>query len=1038
MKWLDAIRDWFVTNETEERSAFSSSRSGTSEVLEFRLVLGSLSTDSSVGTLFNSEQTASAGSGKTETASNVVAQSNASSSTLNNLQSTASTVSPADLQADTDSAGSKYQDATDAALSDTPLAKWQETSTTSGHETALASTTLESVVLPEYGNTTSTSQLSAPGASPASNGPGRTTQSTPLVPPAPANTSSPPVALDRALTAINSNVMVTSEELAAAKTGGASSVAPLVVPAWFSGQTDTVIRYDFRDANGVTNEISDQQIQATEQVLQEWTAASGGTIKFVRDAQAASQDTLNIGVGNMSAMELKSEQGGLLGTSSHALTDAAGSQTSVGTIWLDSSETWTTSSITNSPVGSVDFATVMAHEVGHTLGLEDDTSTSSIMAPVYSGPQNLSGIASAFQNPHFFSASDEDANGVISDNMVVGQLSSGQVATLLDRASVATPSNDAIIAIVDRNGNILGVRAEQDVLNTISNPKVLAFAIDGAASLARTSALFANDTAPLTSRTIEALSQSTILQREVEADPNSTVPTIQGPGFVAPIGLGGHFPANVENTPPVDLFNIEASNRVSTTNPGKGAFNIDPANVPAGKQLNALISYGTASGVAAMADNVQNRGIATLPGGLPIYLNGKLVGGIGVFFPGNDGYATHEQGFEAGKGQDKTQHMNTTQELEAEFIAYAALGGSKRAAADGVSHAVIGTLGGIAPVAGVDLPFGFITLNGISLPLFGSTPGKCGLEDLISQFRGAMGTGTLSGADQPLAGVLPGDTTLGGSDVPPFGYFVTPHVSANSALTVADMTKIIDAGIAASDRVRAAIRLDGNTLNTGAAGVRMTFAITDTTGEVLALYRMEDGTMFSTDVAIAKARNVAYFDSPNLQPQDQVKTSDTGPLIPVNTAFTNRTFRFLAEPRFPSGVDDSKPPQFSILNDAIAAGIDPTTGENITPGTPAAASAFTTVMGHDVFNPGTNFHDPTDTDNQNGVVFFPGSMPLYKNGVLVGGLGVSGDGVNQDDLVTFLAAQGFLPDGVIIKTADETTVNNVRLPFENFGRNPFA
>ena len=131
---------------------------------------------------------------------------------------------------------------------------------------------------------------------------------------------------------------------------------------------------------------------------------------------------------------------------------------------------------------------------------------------------------------------------------------------------------------------------------------------------------------------------------------------------------------------------------------------------------------------------------------------------------------------------------------------------------------------------------------------------------------------------------------------------MVPHTSVASGLTVADMTKIIDAGVAASDRVRAAIRLDGNTLNTGAVGVRMTFAITDTTGEVLALYRMDDGTIFSTDVAIAKARNVAYFDSPNLQPQDQVKTSVNGPVIPVKTAFTNRTFRFLAEPRFPSGV----------------------------------------------------------------------------------------------------------------------------------------
>ena len=49
---------------------------------------------------------------------------------------------------------------------------------------------------------------------------------------------------------------------------------------------------------------------------------------------------------------------------------------------------------------------------------------------------------------------------------------------------------------------------------------------------------------------------------------------------------------------------------------------------------------------------------------------------------------------------------------------------------------------------------------------------------------------------------------------------------------------------------------------------------------------------------------------------------------------------------------------------------------------------------------GTNFHDPNNPMNQNGVVFFPGSSPLYVLGILAGGLGVSGDGVDQDDVVT--------------------------------------
>jgi hypothetical protein len=82
---------------------------------------------------------------------------------------------------------------------------------------------------------------------------------------------------------------------------------------------------------------------------------------------------------------------------------------------------------------------------------------------------------------------------------------------------------------------------------------------------------------------------------------------------------------------------------------------------------------------------------------------------------------------------------------------------------------------------------------------------------------------------------------------------------------------------------------------------------------------------------------------------------------------------------------------------------------------------------------------PNNVANQDGIVFFPGSVPLYKtvNGiqVLVGGLGVSGDGVTQDDVVTFAASQGYLP-APTVPTADFFFVNGVRLPYQKFDRNP--
>jgi hypothetical protein len=66
--------------------------------------------------------------------------------------------------------------------------------------------------------------------------------------------------------------------------------------------------------------------------------------------------------------------------------------------------------------------------------------------------------------------------------MAAAQLSTVEVESLLQRASAATPSTNAIIAIVDRSGEILGVRTESDFA-AMSNES-LSFAIDGAVAAA--------------------------------------------------------------------------------------------------------------------------------------------------------------------------------------------------------------------------------------------------------------------------------------------------------------------------------------------------------------------------------------------------------------------------------------------------------------------------------------------------------------------------------------------------------------------------
>jgi hypothetical protein len=106
------------------------------------------------------------------------------------------------------------------------------------------------------------------------------------------------------------------------------------------------------------------------------------------------------------------------------------------------------------------------------------------------------------------------------------ELTTDDVNLLLQRAAAASASSDGIFVVVDRNGQILGVRAESGVdPNITGNMQNLVFAVDGAYAKALTAAYFANDQAPLTSRTIQTLSESTITEREVNSNPSVTDPT---------------------------------------------------------------------------------------------------------------------------------------------------------------------------------------------------------------------------------------------------------------------------------------------------------------------------------------------------------------------------------------------------------------------------------------------------------------------------------------------------------------------------------
>jgi uncharacterized protein GlcG (DUF336 family) len=636
-------------------------------------------------------------------------------------------------------------------------------------------------------------------------------------------------------------------------------------------------------------------------------------------------------------------------------------------------------------------------------------------------------------------------------------LDPAEVAQLLSRASAATISDTAIIAVVDRGGNILGVRMEQGVLDDIPDVDTRVFAIDGAVSKARTAAFFANGDptndkkgtiGPLTSRTVRFISQSTVTQREVESNPSDPDPNsvVRGPGFVAPIGLGGHFPPGVRDAPVVDLFAIEHTNRDSINHPGldsiKGTaddiplpsrFNVPTMFIPAGKEINAPESFGFVSG---WMPDAQSRGMATLPGGIPLYElddlgRPTLVGGIGVFFPGLDGFATHEQAFDENDlNQGEFDRTNAPLVLEAEYIAAVA------------ANAITDTPNSVPPVPDFFFPLkGRIDLAGITLEIIGSNASG-GLKQVkkVGEKLGPAPNGNSGIADQWLS---PDD-----GQVVPDGWLVTPHDSPLGTISAADVIRMVNQGIADALKVRSQIRLQLTKNPTPGATTRMVFAVCDEDGNLLGLYRMQDATFFSIDVAVAKSRNLAYYaNAAELQDIDRVDDNHDGipdPNVPAGTAFTSRTFRFLAEGRYPSGIDGTQPGAFSIMFDPgfrtdLLPSRNPKINQNAVynAGAPVPASVFQSQLGFDSFHPQRNFHDPFDIANQNGVVFFPGGTPIYKTGVLVGGLGISGDGVDQDDVVTNASAVGFAVPNTVLR-ADQVSVRNARLPFIKYSRNPKA
>ena len=377
-------------------------------------------------------------------------------------------------------------------------------------------------------------------------------------------------------------------------------------------------------------------------------------------------------------------------------------------------------------------------------------------------------------------------------------------------------------------------------------------------------------------------------------------------------------------------------------------------------------------------------GLSADPGGLPIYKNGVASGGIGVE---GDGLYTVDR--------NPADDDQTFEEL----IAASGIHGFE---------APTGIRGDNILVDGIRLPFS----NVVNPPAAGTTASIAGATF-------GFGPGGVPPASEFVPQVIGG---VAGEVDPRFFPFIG-GTAPSGALTASEVGTIITHAAQQANITRAAIR---QPLGSNA---RVTIAVVDTAGIVLGVFRQQDAPVFGFDVAVQKARTAAFFSSANTA--SALRTAGFGSYVDRaaadglrfdgSVAFTDRATGFLHRPFFPDGIDNSAPGPFST---AIA-----------------DWSPFNVGLQLDLIK--TNFlaslvGPPVPCTSipslPNGVQIFPGSVPLYKNGVLVGAIGISGDGVDQDDLIAAGGGAGFSPAAAI--RSDQVLVRGVRLPFLKFPRSP--
>lgn len=446
------------------------------------------------------------------------------------------------------------------------------------------------------------------------------------------------------------------------------------------------------------------------------------------------------------------------------------------------------------------------------------------------------------------------------------------------------------------------------------------------------------------------------------------------------------------------------------------------------------------SGGATHGPHPSPLGLAADPGGVPLYKGGSLVGGVGVEVDAS--YGIDRDIFDVDSDPEEAIAVAASFRFEAPDDIRA-----DRITADGRTLRFVDSPSLAADPANADA--------------FASLPGE--LVGLIPYNLRTIGPGQEFGA--AASGIRPATADRNGRwilvDAGNANRF--PAIDATGAageLGAAQVQALLDEAYAVSRRARGQIR---RPLGLPA---EVSIAIVDTAGEILGLIRTPDAPVFGIDVAVQKARTAMFFSQPGagaelaaLPPALYLATGQLVPIAPYavalqgfaapldgTTAWSARAIGNLHRPTFPDGIESTpagplstplagwSPFHVGLQLDLVVNQLLKALNADVGKGCAGRSAPI----------PASPEPAPGLGRIRNGIQIFPGGVPIYRGTRLVGAIGVSGDGVDQDDMIAFLGLHnaGVRLDGAIgnapaAMRADRLAPAGTRLRYAQCPQAPF-